>query len=86
MDSNIINNSDILAAVVRTLPGPIFIIDEQRTYIEIMGGMERSLNDSPGYLKRRKLNDVLMKWMRINLSQQLKRSFIRILLSSLNTS
>lgn len=58
MNNGEFKNSGILEAVTRALPDPIFIIDEEGTYIEVMGGMERSLYDSPGYLKRKKLHDV----------------------------
>jgi hypothetical protein len=40
------------------MPDPIFILDKDGVYIEVIGGMERSLYGSGGYLRQKRLHDV----------------------------
>ena len=49
----------LLEHILRTFPDPIFILDEEGTYVDIAGGTERSLYDSPDYLKTKKLHDII---------------------------
>jgi hypothetical protein len=61
MESESGKKSVILESVAPALPDPIFIIDEKGVYVEVIGGIERTLYDSPDYLKAKKLHDVLPK-------------------------
>jgi hypothetical protein len=47
------------SAIINAFPDPIFIIDRQGNYAEVIGGKERSLYDSPAYLRGKKLHDIL---------------------------
>ncbi len=49
----------LLEHILNTFPDPIFILDEEGTYVDIAGGTERSLYDSPEYLKTKKLHDII---------------------------
>lgn len=51
--------SILLEHILRTFPDPIFILDQEGTYVDIAGGTERSLYDSPDYLKTKKLHDII---------------------------
>lgn len=53
--------SVILESVCQALPDPIFIIDEKGVYVEVMGGIERTLYDTPDYLRSKRLHDVFPK-------------------------
>ncbi len=46
-------------AIVNALPDIVFVLDARGNYVEVMGGNERSLYDSGGFLKGRNLFDVL---------------------------
>jgi len=51
----------MLTAVANALPDPMFIIDIEGKYIDIIGGVERSLYDSCRFLIGKRLHDVLPK-------------------------
>ncbi|SCY37454.1 PAS domain-containing protein [Desulfoluna spongiiphila] len=48
-----------IVSVVNSLPDPVFIMDRQGRYLDVLGGTERSLYDNPGYLKGKTLYEVL---------------------------
>lgn len=43
MESESGKKSVILESIAPTLPDPIFIIDEKGVYVEVIGGIERTL-------------------------------------------
>lgn len=49
---------DFLSAL-KALADPVFIMDRQGRYLDVLGGTERSLYDDPAYLKGKTLHDVL---------------------------
>ena len=49
----------MLLAVSCALPDPMFIIDIDGTYVDIIGGAERSLYDSSRFLIGKRLHDIL---------------------------
>ncbi len=54
------NNSDnILQTIDATLSDPVFIIDYQGNYIEVIGGEIRSLYSSSDFLIGKNIHDVL---------------------------
>ncbi len=53
--------SVLLKHILETFPDPIFLLDENGTYVEIAGGLERQLYDSPEYLKTYTLHDIVSK-------------------------
>jgi hypothetical protein len=59
MDSKVGQEAILLGTIAQTIPDPIFIIDEEGTYIEVLGGIERNLYDSVDYLKKKRIHDVL---------------------------
>ena len=48
-----------LVSVLSSLPDPVFIMDRQGRYLDVLGGTERSLYDDPGYLKGKTLHELL---------------------------
>jgi len=56
---NVFKEEKLLLAVARALPDPIFIIDRQGTYLQVLGGSERSLYDSGRHLVGMQMQDVL---------------------------
>jgi len=46
-------------AVIRCLPDPVFVLDEDGRYVAVLGGEERSHYDSAGFLVGKTLYDVL---------------------------
>lgn len=48
-----------LEHILKTFPDPIFLLDENGTYVEIAGGMVRHLYDRPDYLRTYTLHDIL---------------------------
>ena len=48
----------LLGSIAQAMPDPIFILDEEGTYVEVIGGIERDLYDSGVFLKRKTLHDV----------------------------
>jgi len=59
MDSKVGQEAILLGTIAQTMPDPMFIIDEEGTYIEVLGGIERNLYDSVDYLKKKRVHDVL---------------------------
>jgi len=53
----------LLEHVCKMFPDPVFVLDEKGTYVEIVGGTERGLYDSPDYLKSRRLHDIFPSWI-----------------------
>ncbi len=53
--------SVLLKHILKTFPDPIFLLDENGTYVEIAGGLERQLYDTPEYLKTYTLHDIVSK-------------------------
>ena len=49
----------LLGTVAKCIPDPIFVIDKDGKYIEIIGGVVRDLYDSAAYLREKTLFDVL---------------------------
>lgn len=48
-----------LQAIVASLPDPVFVLDEDGRYLEVLGGSERSQYDSTSYLIGRRLHEVM---------------------------
>ena len=48
----------LLEHILKAFPDPIFLLDENGTYVEIAGGLERQLYDSPDYLRTNTLHDI----------------------------
>lgn len=48
-----------LVSIVAHFPDPVFIMDRKGRYLEVFGGIERSLYDDPAYLKGKTLHEVL---------------------------
>lgn len=61
MNSRLEKDAILVEAICKTIPDPIFIIDEKGTYIEVFGGNERMLYDSGDYLKKNTLHEILPK-------------------------
>lgn len=59
MHSTSVRTDKMLLAVSRALPDPMFIIDINGTYVDIIGGAERSLYDSSRFLIGKRLHDIL---------------------------
>lgn len=57
--TNKFKDGNLLLAVARALPDPIFIIDAEGTYLHVMGGSERTLYDSGRHLVGKRMHDVL---------------------------
>lgn len=53
--------SKLLEHILKTFPDPVFLLDENGTYVEIAGGLERQLYDSSEYLRTYTLHDVVSK-------------------------
>lgn len=58
MDSKIGRETILLGTIAQTMPDPIFIIDNEGTYIEVIGGIERDLYDSGDFLRKKKFHDI----------------------------
>ena len=56
-----ISKSTILQFVCKTFADPVFILDENGTYVEIAGGAERTLYDSLDYLRSKKLHHIFSR-------------------------
>ena len=54
MDSKVGQEAILLGTIAQTMPDPMFIIDEEGTYIEVLGGIELNLYDSVDYLKKKR--------------------------------
>lgn len=57
--TNLFKDENLLLAVAKALPDPIFIIDAEGTYLHVMGGSERTLYDSGRHLVGKRMHDVL---------------------------
>lgn len=53
------NSDGLLVAVVRSLADPIFVIDEEGRYLDVLGGAARKYYDSSEYLIGRRMHEVL---------------------------
>lgn len=56
-----IPKSAMLKYVCKTFADPVFILDENGTYVEIAGGTDRALYDSLEYLRCKKLHHIFSK-------------------------
>jgi len=61
MDFKVGQEAILLGTIAQTLPDPIFIIDEEGNYVEVIGGLERHLYDSGDYLRKNSLHKVFPK-------------------------
>ena len=55
------HTDSILKAVARTLPEPVFVLDEDGTYVEVIGGTSRDKYDDPSGLVGKSIRDVMDK-------------------------
>ena len=53
------NITDLYTSLFNTIPDPFFIIGEDGTYLEVIGGAERSLYDDASSLKGRNIHDFM---------------------------
>lgn len=53
--------SDLSLSLLRTIPDPFFIINEEGTYLEVLGGTERSLYDDGTPMKGKNIYEFMEK-------------------------
>ncbi|NQT61131.1 MAG: GGDEF domain-containing protein [Bacteroidetes bacterium] len=67
--SNVLNENNLLEGVLSAVPEPFFVYDEDGTYLDILGGMDRNKYHDARHLIGRKMHDV----MNIKLADRLLR-------------
>ncbi len=61
MDTTVGNDAILLGTIARVMPDPVFVLDKEGLYVEVIGGRERNLYGRSDYLKNKRLHDVFRK-------------------------